>query len=283
MRYNIRYFYKKLIMTERKLDQFFTTPKIANECLMFLNENIDINNIYWIEPSAGSGVFLKEAKKLNYPECLYSCDLMPRYAHTQQKDFLNLDISFLRKNKKQFLCLGNPPFGKNSSLAVKFFNHAAIYVDIIAMILPATFAKESLQKRLNKNFHLMKQLVLGLTEFVLIKKKKKIPVIFQIWVKKEVQREIKKQIFTSEYFSFVNKESADLAIQRIGYSAGKIKKEIKDLAISSHYFIKLFHKKHIDIFQKIDWTNIKNKTAGNPSISKPELITEFKKQLKLTL
>jgi hypothetical protein len=34
------------------------------------------------------------------------------------------------------------------------------------------------------------------------------------------------------------------------------------------------------VFEKIDWTNIKNKTAGNPSIAKTELIAEFEKKMK---
>ena len=48
--------------------------------------------------------------------------------------------------------LGNPPFGKNCSLAIKFFNKAAEFADLIAFIIPRTFKRISIQNKLNLNF-----------------------------------------------------------------------------------------------------------------------------------
>ena len=66
-------------------------------------------------------------------------------------DFFDFDYNQYRGEK--ILTLGNPPFGKNASLAQKFFNRSAIYSDAIAFLIPRTFRKASMINRLNRNFH----------------------------------------------------------------------------------------------------------------------------------
>lgn len=262
-------------MNSRELDQFFTTKETAEECLNFLRPLVELDNLSWIEPSAGSGIFLKEAKRMGFPIHSAAYDLMPQFEGVQEIDFLKTDLSIVFKKPKNNLCLGNPPFGKNSSLAVKFFNHAAKHCNVIAMIFPATFAKESLQKKLDKFFHLIAELDLGATAFNFDGELRNVPVVFQVWKKQEQQRIIEKPKFKSEYFSFVKKEEADFAIQRVGGNAGRVKVDMKDLAKASHYFIKTNRDDIKAIFEKVDWTSIKNKTAGNPSIAKTELIRKL--------
>lgn len=75
-------------------------------------------------------------------------------------------------NKKNILVIGNPPFGKVCSIAIKFFNHSANWAKIIAFIIPRTFRHASVQNKLNKMFHLTYD------EDVLTK-----PCCFQIWEK----------------------------------------------------------------------------------------------------
>ena len=62
---------------------------------------------------------------------------------------------------KSCLTIGNPPFGKNSSLAISFFNKAAEFSDIIAFILPQTFSKDSVKNRLNLSFFLIMEVILN--------------------------------------------------------------------------------------------------------------------------
>ena len=62
-------------------------------------------------------------------------------------DYLTLDMSGLYQDGcDKYLVIGNPPFGKISSLAVKFFNKSAEYADVIAFIVPRTL-KEYLYKK----------------------------------------------------------------------------------------------------------------------------------------
>lgn len=263
-------------MIHRELDQFFTTQETVQQCLGFLHSYLDFSNLAWIEPSAGVGSFIKAAKLCGYPLATATYDLMPQYDGVIQGDFLKVDLSNVFKSTSQKLCLGNPPFGKNSSLAVKFFNHAAPHCDFIAMIFPATFAKASLHKRLDKSFHLVGELDLGAIPFDFVNEKRLVPVVFQVWKKEKDLRVTKSEKLTSEYFSFVKKDDADFAIQRVGAAAGKVKIELSNLAAASHYFIKVNSDKDIRaIFENINWSKIKNKTAGNPSIAKTELIREF--------
>jgi len=264
-------------MNSRELDQFFTTKETAQQCINFLRPLINLNDLSWIEPSAGSGIFLKQAKDMGFPTHAAAYDLMPQSVGVQEIDFLKTDLSIVFKKPKDKLCLGNPPFGKNSSLAVKFFNHAAEHCNVIAMIFPATFAKESLQKKLNKYFHLVAELDLGATPFNFVGELRNVPVVFQVWKKLDTERTLVKPKFTSKYFSFVTKEEAEFAIQRVGGNAGRVKTDMSKLAKASHYFIKAHRSDVKTTFEKIDWTSIKNKTAGNPSIAKTELIKELEK------
>jgi predicted RNA methylase len=262
-------------MNSRELDQFFTTKETAEKCLKFLHPLLDLNDLSWIEPSAGSGIFLNEAKNMGFPTHVAAYDLMPQSDGVQEIDFLKTDLSIVFKKPKNKLCLGNPPFGKNSSLAVKFFNHAAKNCNMIAMIFPATFAKESLQRKLDNRFHLVAELDLGATAFNFDGELRNVPVVFQVWKKLDTERVILKSKLKSEYFSFVKKEEADFAIQRVGGNAGRVKDDMSKLASASHYFIKAHTDDVKEKLKSIDWTSIKNKTAGNPSIAKTELINKF--------
>ena len=64
-------------------------------------------------------------------------------------------FDYVPNKTKRYLVVGNPPFGKISSIAIKFFNKSAEYADCIAFIIPRTFKRVSVQNKLNLNFHLM--------------------------------------------------------------------------------------------------------------------------------
>ena len=105
---------------KRKIDteKFYTKPEIAKFCL----EHLDLNKYdRIIEPSAGNGSF-----SLLVPNC-EAYDLAPENENIKQQDFF--DFSVKRGN---ILVFGNPPFGRQSSLAIKFINHAATFAKTVA-------------------------------------------------------------------------------------------------------------------------------------------------------
>ena len=86
--------------------------------------------------------------------------------------------------KYRIHCIGNPPFGRQASLARKFIKKCSLFCNTIAFILPRSFKKESYQKAFPLDFHLIKQYDLDQDSFVIlekgIEKIHRVPCIFQI-------------------------------------------------------------------------------------------------------
>ena len=101
--------------------------------------------------------------------------------------------------------------------------------------------------------------------------------MFQIWIKKEEEREIEEREIPKN-FKFVKKnENPDFSIRRVGVYAGKLDIDI-DKSIQSHYFIKIIKgnkSKFSRQFNSIKFES--NNTVGPKSISKPELIQNLNK------
>lgn len=255
-------------MKSKELDQFYTKNSIALDCYNRLNNFIVDNSISsteWLEPSAGTGSFYSLLPR----DSRLGIDLEPKIEGVVLHDFLTYSLE-----RHDYLTIGNPPFGKNSSLAIKFFNKCALHSKLIAFVLPKTFKKSSVLKRLDKNFHLLYEYDLPPFSFEFEGKEYDVPSVFQIWVKSSIPRNLENFINKHEDFIFTTKENADFAIQRVGNAAGKVKEDFEKYATASHYFIK-GDPKVMEIFKKINWSSVKYNTAGNPSISKRELISLY--------
>lgn len=254
-------------MKSKVLDQFYTRKEVAKQCFAFLKKTLT-NKLglegpyYWLEPSAGTGAFfnlLPEENRLGI-------DLDPQVDGIISSDFLDYDLP-----RTDYITVGNPPFGKNASLALKFINKAAAHSQVVAFIVPKTFKKESLVNRIDSSLHLAAELPLIENAFVFNEKDYAVPCVFQVWVKKQTPRIKWKSALTHKDFSFVKREEADIAFQRVGVNAGRVKKEFNNVAASSHYFIKA-SPEVVRNLESIDWNRVKHNTAGNPSISRGELV-----------
>ena len=253
----------------RDLDQFYTNPVYAKHFLGIIQQHLDLSKAdVHLEPSAGSGNFYN----LLDPTKRVGLDLDPQAAGIVAQDF----FTWQAPTGSRVITIGNPPFGKNSSLAVKFFNHAAKFSDAIAFILPRTFKKASIINRLHEKFHLVYEEIVPDDSFIYKGKPYNVWCCAQIWVKREESRE-KIEILNfdtvKQWFKIVDPAQADYSIQRVGGRAGMIRTEnFADYSSQSHYFIKQHDAKVLDIFRSIDFNDIKHNTAGNPSISPSELI-----------
>jgi len=258
------------------LDQFYTNEKIAKKYFnkifdFFSKEEFDI----FLEPSAGSGSFYNlfpDTKKIGL-------DLDPKSDGIIKKDF----FKYLAPQNKKIITIGNPPFGKNSSLAVKFFNKAADFSNVIAFIIPKTFKKQSIHNRLNLNFKLVYEEDLLKNSFILNNEPYDVPCCFQIWKRSDRKRKIIKTDFKNEYFEFIkNTNEANLAVRRVGGRSGKANMDIKNSNKNCHYFLKVNTEKItvnllLEEINKIDFSDIVNSTAGVKSLSKPEFLNEILK------
>jgi hypothetical protein len=261
-------------------DKYYTKPYIVEECKVQIQRHINIKTSDLIvEPSAGNGSFIKMIKELSNNYKFY--DLVPENNEIIQQDFLLLDINKIIEPNKKIHVIGNPPFGRQSSLAMQFIKKSCTFADTISFILPKSFKKESYKKNFNDYFHLVYENDLPKNSFSVNGKDRDVPCVFQIW-KKQKDKRTKPDKQEPKNFKFVSKtEPHDIAFRRIGFYAGRIDKQTEDKSETSHYFIKFTNNKSIidnmKALEKIKFDF--NNTVGAKSISKQEMITEFNKFL----
>jgi hypothetical protein len=252
-------------------DQYYTKSTVAKKCLDIICYNIIQTETYqWIEPSAGNGVFLK-LLSANYDKV--GIDLEPKSPEIQQGNFLE----WVPTSNKKRIFFGNPPFGRQGSLAKSFIKHAANYADVIAFILPRSFVKPSMSRAFPLKFHCVFSEELEKNAFEVNKEEYDVPCIFQIWVKKETERVLEPAV-EAEGFAYVKVDKPfDIAFKRVGGQAGKCYPFITDAAekynYQYYYYFKLadeyvpFTKKIIDL---VNAHVFPSNTVGMRSLSKTE-------------
>jgi len=303
------------------LDKFYTKESVILDLIDMLE--MDKYDIF-IEPSAGDGAFLKHLPKSK----TIAMDIQPDVPEIFEEDFFNFRPSPEQHSSKSIITVGNPPFGKNSSLAIKFFNHAAKYSECIAFVLPRTFRKPSVINRLDASFYLEREKVLESKSnsfYLPTGEDYDVPTVIQVWKKydNDKTREKINTVSTHKDFQFLSPikdnmlatavcdfrpfvaccvnpelcklktkqevtpenykllvEEADFCIRRVGASAGKVYKDFrqKKRDWKSHYYIKENITGVDSIMELIKWDysgSPKYDIAGNPSISKNELINFY--------
>lgn len=115
-------------MSKIELDKYYTPKDLAEYCVNKTKEIIGEENITeWLEPSAGSGVFLDFLDD-NY----LAYDIAPEDNRIVKQDYLNLELDY----KKGRCVIGNPPYGVKNNLTVAFYKKSIQIADYIAFILP---------------------------------------------------------------------------------------------------------------------------------------------------
>jgi len=262
------------------IDKYYTKINVVEECKSEIIKYIDINeNDLIIEPSAGNGSFIKMIKELTKNYKFY--DLIPENKEIVKQDFLILDVSKIIRSYKKVHIIGNPPFGRQSSLAIKFIKKCCEFADTISFILPKSFKKDSNKIKFNKFFHLVYERDLPENSFNINNNDCNVPCIFQIWKKEKTERVIPDKL-EPKNFRFVSKtEDHDISFIRVGVYAGSTDTKTDNKSIQSHYFIKFTNNKsvseNIKLLEKINFEF--NNTVGPKSISKQELIKEFNKYI----
>jgi predicted RNA methylase len=260
------------------IDKYYTNPEIVEDCKVQIKKYINIEgNDLIIEPSAGNGSFIKIIKELSKNYKFY--DLLPENKEIVKQDFLLLDIEEIIKPFNKIHIIGNPPFGRQSTLAIQFIKKCCSFADTISFILPKSFRKDFFKAKFDKFFHLEYEKDVPENSFFVNCNKCDVPCIFQIWKKKNIERIIPNKIEPIN-FKFVKKvEPSDISFRRIGVNAGKIDRKTEDKSIESHYFIKFTNNKtteeNIKLLESINFYF--NNTVGPKSINKQELIKEFNK------
>jgi len=264
------------------IDKFYTKKNVVKLCIDEFKKNIIIDkNDIIIEPSAGNGSFIPYIKKIIKNYKFY--DIQPEnQKEIIKQNFLDLDMKDLNANYNNIHIIGNPPFGKQSSLAKKFIEHSAKYSNTISFILPKSFKKPSMYNAFPLNFHILKEIDLPENSFLVNDNEYDVPCVFQIWIKKDFERE-KPVVVNPNNFEYVSKanDNYNICVRRVGINAGNVfeKKDCKNKSTQSHYFIKIKNYKK-SMVHKLN--NIKypfNNTVGPKSISKQELNEIYNKNI----
>ena len=262
------------------IDKYYTKDTVVELCLHYVKTNIQINkDDLIIEPSAGNGSFITGIKELSSNFKFY--DLEPEHDEIIRQDYLLYDYGNIKAVYKNIHVIGNPPFGRQASTAIKFIKKSCEFCKSISFILPRSFKKDSLKKYFPLNYHLVLEVDLPDKSFMVDGIEHDVPCIFQIWEKKECNRDITAKLAPLN-FVFVRKtENPDISFRRVGVNAGTIDTEIESKNVQTHYFIKFTNNRtvHDNIQQLKRITFDDNNTVGPRSISKPELLKEFNKIL----
>lgn len=252
-------------------DKFYTTSETALQCWKEVIPYIKNKNIHLVEPSAGNGSFVKLLKNHTFS----AFDIDPQYENIEKKNFFDIDLSAI---DGPLGFIGNPPFGRQSSIAKKFIKKITKHPNslFIAFILPKSFKKESMQKCFPLNYWLVKQMDLPENSFTIDNTQHDVPCVFQIWEKKEKNRKLT-PVQQPRFFKWVKKEeNPQFSLRRVGVYAGKIDKNIEK-SKQSHYFIVLNENidanAFIESYKTIHFPH--DNTAGPKSISKSEFTNKI--------
>jgi len=263
---------KQVGLKRDTIDKFYTNAEVVLECYKHIKNHLGIKKgDLIIEPSAGNGAFIDIIKSLTDNYRFY--DIEPENDEIIKQDYLDLngnlsgnpELNSELDETMRIHVIGNPPFGRQSSLAIKFIKKSCGFCDTISFILPKSFKKDSLKKHFRSSFHLIFSCDLNENSFLVNGKEYNVPCIFQIWEKKDYDRETLEKL-EPKNFQFVKKtDNPDISFRRVGVYAGKIDTEIESKSSQSHYFIK---------FDKVINDNTSGNTSGNTSLS--EILDKLK-------
>jgi predicted RNA methylase len=245
------------------LDQYYTLQHVAQKLYEVFQKFCRVERYQLVEPSAGTGSFFRLM-----PQGSLAFDVDPKFPGIITADFLSVEI----RSEREVAVVGNPPFGRSASTAVRFFNHAAWQASVIALILPRTFRKASIENRLDRNFHLIHEETVQRDAFLFRSKPYDVPAIFQIWERRDDLRELQQVATDHADFEFTKPHLADFGIQRVGARAGRVHRDFTR-SPSSHYFI-LGNVE--SIMKRLDFTSVVHNVAGNPSLSKSEIVSLYR-------
>jgi len=268
-------------LNRNTIDKFYTRDNIVKICINSIKHyiNIDINDLI-IEPSAGNGSFIKEIKSLTNNFIFF--DIEPDNEEIIKQDYLLFDYDNIKNDFNKIHIIGNPPFGRQSSLANKFIKKSCEFCNSISFILPKSYKKDSLKKIFPLNFHLIFEIDLPEKSFLVDGLEYNVPCIFQIWEKNINNRFVNEKLEPLNFIFVKKNENPDISFRRVGVNAGTIDIKIDEKSSQSHYFIKFTNGKSItnNINKLSIITYDFDNTVGPKSISKQEIIFKFNPLLK---
>ena len=250
-------------------EQFYTPADLARD--LFTDVAAVVTNLaerVIIEPAGGTGAFIKAAKKFGVAG-IVSFDIEPKHAGITEQNFLEAEFDL-----KKAVTISNPPFGRNNSLSIPFFNKAAEHSDYICFIVPRSWRKWSVINRLDQRFHLVfdKDIQIDYVDENgdELSTKSRLATCFQIWQKRRVARPLV-SVVDNEFIKKVKPIDADVSLTIFGFNCGKVRTEFKPVPNSTQMFLKLQHPKALEALQSVDFSRFFKNTAYTEALSIQEI------------
>jgi predicted RNA methylase len=250
-------------------EQYYTPKDLAQKLISeVLGVVPDLAKRTVIEPAGGTGSFIKAAQSIGVTEFL-SFDIEPKHSLVKKADFLVKKFS-----AKDAVTISNPPFGRNNSLSIPFFNKAAEHSEFICFIVPRSWRKWSVINRLDRRFHLVADhdILIDYEDDLgeRLSSRTSLSTCFQIWQRKAELRPIIK-VKDMGLIAKCGPEEADVALTIFGFGCGKVRTEFERKPNSTVMFLRVIHPEALAALKSVDFNRFSKNTAYTAALALPEI------------
>jgi predicted RNA methylase len=250
-------------------EQYYTPKTLALELVAQLEKVVGpLAGKTVLEPAGGTGAFI-EAVQTRGATRVISFDIEPLHELVAKGNFLEQEIK-----DQNLITISNPPFGRNNSLSIPFFNHAAKVSDAICFIVPRSWRKWSVTNRIDLGFELALDLDIEI-DYVdaggsALSNKNHLATCFQIWKRADAPRTLVR-VIDKGIIEKVSPDKADVSLTIFGYGCGKVKTQFEPVANTTQMFLKLNHPRALAALEIVDYSKFFKNTAYTEALSLPEI------------
>ena len=249
------------------VEQYYTPKDLAFELSSKLVAITGIDNTF-LEPAGGNGSFIDALSRLGAKN-IEAVDLYPKHPSVLEADFLSYE-----PKGRNLVTVSNPPFGRNNSLSIPFFNHAAEHSDYIAFLVPRSWRKWSVQNRLDRRFHLISDQDVAVNYVTdsgqRIGANNDLRTCFQIWEKRADPRP-KLKVEDRGLVGKCTPEEAHIAIRVFGFGCGKVYREFPRVANTTLMFLTVSDVRVFEVIEGLDYERFTLNTSYTRALALPEL------------
>jgi predicted RNA methylase len=250
-------------------EQYYTPKPLALELVEHIEKVLgSLAGKTILEPAGGTGAFIDAVQAKGVANVI-SFDIEPLHELVSLGDFLEQEIK-----ESNLITVSNPPFGRNNSLSIPFFNQAAKVSDAICFIVPRSWRKWSVTNRLDLGFELALDLDIDIDYVDAVGKplssKNLLATCFQIWKKADAPRGLVR-VTDKGIIEKVSPELADVSLTIFGYGCGKVKTQFEPVANTTQMFLKLKHPQALAALESVDYSKFFKNTAYTEALSLQEI------------
>ena len=250
-------------------EQFYTPIALAHNLVSNVEAVLgSLQGKTVLEPAGGTGSFVEAALSKGAKQVI-SFDIEPLHEKVVLGSFLDQELT-----QQNLITISNPPFGRNNSLSIPFFNHAARVSDAICFIVPRSWRKWSVTNRLDLDFELVSDQDIDI-DYVdssgeLISDKSRLATCFQIWKRTTTPR-VPVKITDMVVIQKVSPELADVSMTIFGYGCGSIKEDFERVPNTTQLFLKINHPQALVALRSVDFSRFYKSTAYTEALSIQEI------------